>query len=85
MPGVDDSPRGHLEAYAAAVEHDLNHQPRPCLNGNNACRAYFTGKKTFTKWERRDAYAWIMNPQDDIVCSEGVQQESALRIAVEAR
>jgi hypothetical protein len=54
------------------------------LNGNNACRAYFTGKKTFTKWERRDAYAWIMNPQDDILCSEGVQQQAAWRIAVEA-
>jgi hypothetical protein len=77
-------PREHLEAYASTVEHDLNHQPRPCLNGSNACRVYFTGKRTFTKWERRDAYAWITNLQNDILCSDGVQPQAAWRIAVEA-
>jgi hypothetical protein len=77
-------PREHLEAYASTVEHDLNHQPRPCLNGKNACQVYFTGKKTFTKWERRDAYVWITNLQDAIVCGEGVQPQAAWRIAVEA-
>lgn len=77
-------PREHLEPYAAAVEHDLNHRPRPCLNGKNACQVYFTGKRTFTKWERRDAYAWITNLQSDILCGEGVQPHAAWRIAVEA-
>jgi hypothetical protein len=77
-------PRAHLEAYAGTVEHDLNHQPRPCLNGSNACRVYFTGKRTFTKWERRDAYVWITNLQNDILSSEGVQPQAAWRIAVEA-
>lgn len=76
-------PRDHMEVYAATVEHDLNHQPRPCLNGNIACHVYFTGKRTFTKWERRDAYAWIMNLRDDIQCSNGVQPQAAWRIAVE--
>lgn len=76
-------PPEHLEAYAAAVEHDLNHKPRPCLNGNNACRVYFTGRRTFSKWERRDAYDWIRNLQNDILCSEGVQPQAAWRIAVE--
>jgi hypothetical protein len=77
-------PRDHLEAYASAVEHDLNHRPRPCLNGNNACRVYFTDKRTFTKWERRDAYVWITNLKNDILCSSGVQPQAAWRIAVEA-
>jgi hypothetical protein len=78
-------PREHLEAYAAAVEHDLNHRPRPCLNGRNACQVYFSGRRTFTKWERRDAYDWITNLQSDILCSEdGVQPHAAWRIAVEA-
>jgi hypothetical protein len=76
-------PREHLEAYASTVEHDLNHQPRPCLKGKNACQVYFTGKRTFTKWERRDAYAWITNLRNDILCSEGVQPQAAWRIAVE--
>lgn len=76
-------PREHVEAYASTVEHDLNHQPRPCLNGNNACQVYFTGKRTFTKWERRDVYVWITNLQNDILCNEEVQPQAAWRIAVE--
>lgn len=77
-------PREHLEAYASTVENDLNHKPRPCLKGKNACQVYFTNKRTFTKWERRDAYAWITNLQNDILCSDGVQPQAAWRIAVEA-
>lgn len=77
-------PQEHLEAYAGTVEHDLNHQLRPCLNGSNACRVYFGGRRTFSKWERRDAYAWIANVQNNILSSNGVQQQAAWRIAVEA-
>jgi len=77
-------PSEHLEAYASTVEHDLNHQLRPCLNGSNSCRVYFTAKRTFTKWERRDAYVWITNLQNDILSSEGVQLQAAWRVAVEA-
>lgn len=77
-------PREHLEAYASTVEHDLNHKPRPCLKGKNACQVYFAGKRTFSRWERRDAYAWITNLQNDILCSDGVQPQAAWRIAVEA-
>jgi hypothetical protein len=64
-------PGEHLEAYAGVVEHDLNHQPRPCLNGSNSCQAYFSGRRTFTRWERRDAYEWIANAQKDMLCSGG--------------
>jgi hypothetical protein len=77
-------PREHMEAYAGTVEHDLNHQLRPCLNGSNACRIYFSGRRTFSKWERRDACAWIENLQNDILSSDGVQPQAAWRIAVEA-
>jgi transposase InsO family protein len=77
-------PREHLEAYASTVEHDLNHQLRPCLNGSNACQVYFRGKRTFTKWERRDAYVWIANLQKDMLCCDEVKPQAAWRIAVEA-
>jgi hypothetical protein len=77
-------PREHLEAYAEAVEHDLNHQPRPCLNGSNSCQLYFAGRRTFSKWERRDAYDWITNVQKDMLCCEEIQPQAAWRIAVEA-
>jgi hypothetical protein len=77
-------PGEHLEAYAGVVEHDLNHQPRPCLDGRNSCQAYFSGKRTFNRWERRDAYVWIANLQKDMLCCEGIQPQAAWRIAVEA-
>jgi hypothetical protein len=77
-------PGEHLEAYAGVVEHDLNHQSRPCLNGSNACQAYFSSRRSFTKWERRDAYVWIANAQKDMLCCEGIQPQAAWRIAVEA-
>lgn len=77
-------PREHLNAYASTVEHDLNHQPRPCLNGRNSCQVYFANKRAFSKWERRDTYDWIANVRNDIVSSDGVQLQAAWRIAVEA-
>lgn len=78
-------PTEHMEVYASTVQHDLNHQPRPCLNGKTSCQVYFTGKRRFTKWERRDAYAWITDLQNDILSSsEGTQPQAAWRIAVEA-
>ncbi|MDA8171366.1 MAG: hypothetical protein M0Z48_05980 [Nitrospiraceae bacterium] len=77
-------PREHFEAYASTVEHDLNHRPRPCLKGKNSCQVYFAGKRTFSKRERRDAYAWITDLQSDILNSERVQPQAAWRIAVEA-
>ena len=77
-------PREHLEVYAATVAHDLNHRLRPCLEGKTACQVYFTGRRTFTKWERRDAYGWITELRDDIVSTEGVQPQTAWRVAAEA-
>jgi hypothetical protein len=77
-------PGEHLEAYAGVVEHDLNHRSRPCLNGRNSCQVYFAGRRTFTRWERRDAYEWIANAQKDMLCCEGIQSQAAWRIAVEA-
>lgn len=77
-------PAEHLEAYASSVEHDLNHQPRPCLNGRNSCQVYFNGGRTFTRWERRDAYEWITRVQQDVLCCGGMKPEAAWRIAVEA-
>jgi hypothetical protein len=74
----------HLEMYAATVENDLNHKPRPCLGGRNSCQVYFASKQSFSKWERRDAYEWITNLRNDILCGTiDVQPEAAWRIAVE--
>jgi hypothetical protein len=76
-------PGEHLEAYASTVEHDLNHQPRPCLAGRNSCQMYFSSRRTFTRWERRDAYEWITSAQQDMLSCGGMKPEAAWRIAVE--
>ena len=74
----------HLEMYAAMVENDLNHKPRPCLDGKNSCQVYFANKRSFSKWERRDVYEWITNVQNDILCRTiDVQPMAAWRIVVE--
>jgi hypothetical protein len=77
-------PREHMEGYAGCVEHELNHKPRPCLNGKNSCQVFFAGRRIFSKWERRDAYDWITNLQNDILSYDGVQPQSAWRIAAES-
>jgi hypothetical protein len=77
-------PGEHLEAYASTVEHDLNHQPRPGLAGKNSCQAYFANRRTFTRWERRDAYEWIASAQQDMLCCGGMRPEAAWRIAAQA-
>ncbi len=78
-------PREHLEAYASTVEHDLNHQPRPCLKGKNSCQVFFAGRRTFSKWERRDAYNWITDLQNELSSdNKEVERQAAWRIAAEA-
>lgn len=81
-------PREHIEAYAASAVHALNHGQRSCLNGQNACLTFFTGKRTFTKRQRRNVYEWIIALQKHILenMKEGQNSsaESAWRIAVES-
>jgi hypothetical protein len=76
-------PKEHIEAYAALVEHDLNHRIRPCLNHKHACHVYFNNRKNFSKWERKEAYDWITELQSAILREKDVQPQTAWRIAVE--
>jgi len=66
-------PRKHIQAYAEAAEHDLNHLPRPCLGGKTSCWVYFEGKdrRRFTRRERRDIYDWIKGTAGDILGGMG--------------
>ena len=38
--------------YASCSVHDLNHRPRPCLQGRNACQVFF-GRATEVMLNRR--------------------------------
>lgn len=83
LQSAPSCPSGHIEAYAGLVEHDLNHIPRPCLKGKNACQVFFQNRRAFSKKERRDAFDWIMNLQNDILSGSDVQPDAAWRIATE--
>ena len=82
-------PREHIQAYADAVENDLNHNPRPCLKGKNSCQVYFEGrgKLMFSIRERREIYDWTLSLAGDILADMGGNDkptfESTWRIAVE--
>jgi hypothetical protein len=80
----------HIGAYAEAAVHDLNHRPRPCLNGRTSCQAFFesANKPVFTKRQRREIYDCVMEKMERIVSAmnqsgQGVR-ESAWRIAMES-
>jgi len=55
---ADTGPEYELLAETAA--HDLNHRPRRCLAGKNACRVYFGDQRLrYPKRQRREVYRWI--------------------------
>jgi transposase InsO family protein len=50
------------ESVLAAVIHDLNHQPRPCLGGQTACAMFSLGMKEaheYTRFKRKEVCEWI--------------------------
>lgn len=80
----------HIGAYAEAAINDLNHRPRPCLNGRTSCQVFFEPghKPAFTKKERREVYDCVMDKTERILLAmnqsgEGIR-ESAWRISVES-
>ena len=49
-----------MALLSETASHDLNHQPRRCLGGKTACRAYFGGARIRYPRRRRAAvYGWI--------------------------
>lgn len=64
-------PAGQIEDKAQAVLNELNHRPRPCLNGRNSCQVFFDlrRRKKFTKRDRRAIYDWLKETEDYILLS----------------
>ena len=51
---------GNQALLAESAAHDLNHQPRRCLGGGTACRAYFGGSRIrYSRRKRASVYRWI--------------------------
>lgn len=88
-PGLPHYPQ-HIGVYAEAAVHDLNHRPRPCLQGRTSCQAFFESgdKATFSKRERREIYDCVTGKTERILSEMNrrgqAQRESAWRIAMES-
>ena len=80
----------HVNAYAEAAIHDLNHRTRPCLEGRTSCQVFFASvdKPVFMKRERREIYDMIMERAERILSAMKQYgksvRETAWRIAVES-
>ena len=64
--------------------HDLNHQPRRCLGGKTACRAYFGGSRIrYPRRKRVSVYRWIQELAAEVSTRAGkpVITPTAWRVA----
>lgn len=77
-------------ANHAAAAHDLNHRPRPCLDGRTACAVFEEGReamKAYTRAKRKEVIEWTRNEALDILSRNGSSganaRDAAWRRAVE--
>jgi hypothetical protein len=84
-------PDQHLQEYAAAAAHDLNHHPRPRLEGKNACNVFFPTEErvTFNRRQRKEIFDTIKHTSARILESMDAKpnnaqaQQATWRIAAE--
>jgi transposase-like protein len=75
---------GRMALLSETAAHDLNHQPRRCLGGKTACRAYFGGPRIrYPRRKRAAAYGWIQDLAAELSTRAGksVITPTAWRIA----
>ena len=64
--------------------HALNHKPRRCLSGSNACRTYFgSDRLKYDKRQRKQAWDWIKDlaAEISVKCAKTEIDPAAWRIA----
>jgi hypothetical protein len=63
-----------LVLLAEIAAHDFNHQPRRCLDGRTACRAYFDENRIrYPSRQRKAVYRWIRDLAAEISIRIGKQ------------
>jgi hypothetical protein len=75
---------GSEALLAECAAHDLNHQPRRCLSGGTACRAFFDGARIrYPRRKRESVYLWIRELAAEVSTRAGnpVITPAAWRIA----
>jgi hypothetical protein len=69
---------------SGTAAHDLNHQPRRCLGGKTACRAYFGGTRIrYPRRKRASVYRFIQDLAAEVATRAGksVITPTAWRVA----
>ena len=65
---------GGQALLAESAAHDLNHQPRRCLGGGTACRAYFGGTRLrYSRRKRVSVYRWVRELAAEVSVRAGEQ------------
>jgi len=75
---------GRMALLSETAAHDLNHQPRRCLGGKTACRAYFGGSRIrYARRKRASVYRWIQDLAAEVSTRAGkpVITPTAWRVA----
>jgi hypothetical protein len=75
---------GSQALLAESAAHDLNHQPRRCLGGSTACRAYFGGARIrHSRRKRAAVYLWVreLAAEVSVRVGESVITPTSWRIA----
>jgi hypothetical protein len=73
-----------MALLSETAAHDLNHQPRRCLGGKTACRAYFGGPRIrYPRRKRASVYRFIQDLATEVATRAGksVITPTAWRVA----
>lgn len=82
LMATTSSPVWSLSAMACVQE--LNHQPRPCLQGATACSAFQAGQQQLREYSlqrRKEIYIWITNLTGLILEASGETNSRRYRLA----
>lgn len=89
-PHLQTSPCGAVPAVVTSIVHDLNHRPRRCLRGHNACEQFAGAKQNlrgYTRRRRKELVERIHELAMNIMLEQPVRTQGhadvAWRLAVE--
>ena len=89
-PHLQTSSCGAVPAVVTAIVHDLNHRPRRCLRGHNACEQFAGAKQNlsgYTRRRRKELFEQIRELAMKIMLEQPVRTRGhadvAWRLAVE--
>lgn len=77
------SPRQH-EVQARLIAQEINHRPRPCLEGQTACAVFFAGNarvKAYNRTRRKRAYREVLRLYTENLVGLAVRSRRGIKAA----